>query len=61
MKQQYNDIIEKKQLPAREYLQILRLAIYHHTHKLLDSSIEIENYPMNSAIWNTAIKLAKEI
>lgn len=60
-KEQFNDLTKTKALTAREYFQILRLAIYHHSGELLDSSVDIAHYPKNSIIYKTAVGIAEAL
>lgn len=61
MSERWEQITKDKCLTARQYFQILRLAIERIDHKFLDSSYEVAVYAKSEEVYRQAVKIAKAL
>lgn len=61
MKDQYNKLTNDKALSAREYFEILRLAIYHIDRQWCSTSVDVAGYEISDKIYRQAIKILKAL
>lgn len=61
MKDQYNKLADDKTLSAREYFEILRLAIYHIDRQWCSTSVDVTAYDISDKIYRQAIEILKAL
>ena len=61
MSERWEQIAKDKQLTARQYFQIMRLAIERIDHKFVESSYEVAVYAKSEEVYRQAIRLAQAL
>lgn len=61
MSERWDKVAKDKKLTARQYFQILRLAIERIDHKFVDSSYEVAVYAKSEEVYRQAVQLAKAL
>lgn len=54
MRKNYDEKANKYNISAREYLLVLRLAIYRFSGNYVETSAEVAQYPKNAKIYSLA-------
>lgn len=61
MSERWEQVAKDKKLTARQYFQILRLAIERIDHNFVQSSYEVAVYAKSDEVYRQAVKIAKAL